>query len=91
MKCVFKKAVSFEGKEFTELDLDLDGLTGGDLIKASRESAILGDVNPVQELSMTYLAVVAAKAAKVNVDMILALPASEFSKVKVEVQNFLLG
>lgn len=91
MKHVFKNTVTFEGKDFTELDLDLDGLTGNDLIKASRETQVLGDVTPVQELSMTYLAVVAAKAAKVNVDMILALPAGEFAKVKMIVQNFLLG
>ena len=88
---VFKKKVTFEGTEHISINLDLDGLTGNDLIKASRESQILGDVSPVQELSMTYLAVVAAKAAKVSVDMIMALPAGEFSRVKVIVQNFLLG
>lgn len=88
---VFKKAVTFEGTEYKELDLDLDGLTGADLIKASREAQVLGDVSPVQELSMTYLAVVAAKASNVPVDLIQALPAGEFAKVKMQVQNFLLG
>jgi len=90
MKHVLKKTFTFEGKEFTEIDLDIEALTGDDLIKASKEARILGDVAPVQELSMTYLAVVAAKAAKVPVDMINALPAKEFSKVKIVVQNFLL-
>lgn len=90
MKHVFKTPFTFEGKEFTEIDLDVEELTGKDLMAASKEARILGDVTPVQELSMTYLAVVAAKAAKVTIDMIQALPAKDFSKIKVVVQNFLL-
>jgi hypothetical protein len=89
MNHVFKKPFNFEGNDHTALDINLEGLTGADLIAASKEARIMGDVAPVQELSAVYVAVVAAKAAKVPVDFIQALPASEFTKIKMQVQNFL--
>jgi len=82
---------TFEGKECNELTLDLEGLTGKDLVDATKEARLLGDVSTVQELSPTYLAVVAAKAAKVPVDMILSLPAKDFTAIKTAVQNFLFA
>jgi hypothetical protein len=91
MDVKFGKPHTFEGKEYKELKLDLEGLSGKDLVNASKEARILGDASTVQELSPVYLAVVAAKAAGVPVDMVLSLPAKEFTKVKTEVQNFLLG
>jgi hypothetical protein len=91
MEIKFGKIHTFEGKEYSGLVIDLDGLSGKSLVDASKEARMLGDVSPVQELSPTYLAVVAAKAAGVPVDMILSLPAKDFTKVKTEVQNFLFG
>ncbi|MDR7867610.1 MAG: phage tail assembly protein [Sporomusaceae bacterium] len=91
MNIKFGKTHTFEGKEYKELKIDLDGLTGKDLVDASREARLLGDAGQVQEFSAVYLAVVSAKAAKVPVDMILALPAKDFTAVKTAVQNFLLG
>lgn len=83
------KPIKFEDQEYTELNLDLDSLTGNDMINAAKESKFLGDTSTVPELSKTYLAVIAAKAASVPVDMILALPGRDFSKITVLVQNFL--
>ncbi|GAV24810.1 hypothetical protein ciss_07430 [Carboxydothermus islandicus] len=89
-KIIFSKPCVFEGKEYTEIILDFESLTGQDLINASNQARALGDNSPVLELSKTYLAVIAAKAAKVPVDMILALPAKDFTNVTLSVQNFLL-
>jgi hypothetical protein len=83
------KPFVYEDQEFTEIKLDLDSLTGEDMISAARESKALGDTSTVPELSKTYLAVVSAKAAKVPVDMIVALPAKDFSKITMATQNFL--
>lgn len=91
MKIKLSKPHKFEDKEFKELNLDIDGLTGKDLCDASTEARLLKDTSTVQEMSPKYLAVVAAKAAKVPVDMILSLPAKDFTTIKTEVQNFLLG
>lgn len=89
MEIKFGKTHEFEGKEYKSLTLDLDGLTGKSLVDASKEARLLGDASTVQELGPTYLAVVAAKAAKVPVDMIISLSAKDFTKVKTAVQNFL--
>lgn len=90
MKVTLSKPFTFEGKEYSEIELDLDSLTGNDLLKAEREFVATGGRANVPELSKEYLAIVVAKTAKVPVDIIHALPAKDFSKVTIEVQNFLL-
>lgn len=85
----FTKPFTFEDKEYTGLILDLEALTGKHLLDASRETRALGDTTPVAELSKTYSAVVAAMAAKIPVELMLALPAKDFSRVTLEVQSFL--
>ncbi|GEB35309.1 phage tail assembly protein [Brevibacillus parabrevis] len=83
---------SFDGTEYTELSLDLDALTGEDMMSCERQlNATTNDVVYVKELSKLYLALVAAKAAKVPVEVIKKLPAKDFSKITMRVQNFLLA
>lgn len=90
-KIVFRKPFTFEGKEYKELTLDLDSLTGKDIINASTEARLLEQENfsLVLELSKAFQAVIAAKAAKVPVEMLLSLPAKEFSNITLLVENFL--
>jgi len=83
------KPYSYDGKDYEEINLDFDILTGNDLIKAEAEARIIGGPMPVPELSKQYQAVIAAKAARVHVDMITGLPAKDFSKITVMVQDFL--
>ena len=90
MDVKFEKPFVFEDQEYGSLTLDVENLTGKDLLDASRETRAFGDVTPLIELSKTYYAFIAAKAAKVPIELIWALPAREFSKVTVEAQNFLL-
>lgn len=89
MKITLKKPCSFEGKEYTELDLDFDSLTGQDLIDATSEARARGDKSVVIELSKMYQAVVAARAAKVLPDLIVKLPAKDFVSVTSKAQSFL--
>ena len=91
MDIKFAKPFMFEDQEYEGLTVDLDSLTGQDLLDASREARELGDTTPVMELSKTYYTAVVAKAAKVPIELIVALPAKEFSKVTVEVQSFLFA
>lgn len=89
-KVELSKPYSFEGKEYTKLELDFDSLTGQDVINAEKEVRALGDRSPVAEFSKTYQAVMAAKAAKVPVDLIMKLPAKDFTRITILVQDFLL-
>lgn len=84
----FSKPVEFEGEKYESLAIDLDALTGNDLLAAEKETRMLGDKTAVMELSKQYLAVVAAKAAKVPVEMINGLPAKYFTQITLAVQSF---
>ncbi|TEB13362.1 phage tail assembly protein [Pelotomaculum propionicicum] len=84
---------TFEDKEYTEINLDLDSLTGRDLIDSEREAVVVvgPSSSPVVELSKPYSAALAAKAAKVPIEMILELPARDFTMITMTVQDFLLS
>jgi len=87
-KIKFASPITFEGIQYESIDLDLDGLTGNDLLAAEKESRAMGDKTAVPELSKQYLAAVAAKAAKVPVEMIMGLPAKYFTQITLQVQSF---
>ncbi|MCZ8520125.1 MULTISPECIES: phage tail assembly protein [Paenibacillus] len=86
------KPYLFDGESHTEIKLNFDALTGEDLIACERQLNVLypGTTIPMKEISKQYLAVVAAKAAGVPVEFMQKLPAKDFSKVTIRVQNFLL-
>lgn len=87
----------FEDQEYTELLLDFDKLTGADMISVEREMKARkgliqpGEFIPMMELHKPYQAFVAARAAGVLPDLILALPAKEFSRITARVFSFLMG
>lgn len=87
----FRNSLQFEGKNYEALSMDLESLTGKDVIDAENEARALGVRAVMLESSKEYQAIIAAKAAHVTVDLIKALPAKEFSSVTGEVQGFLLG
>ena len=89
----FKKPYRFEGKEYTEVDLNgLDDLQASDMIAVNkymqRTSAGI-DVMP--EVSLEYACVLASKAAKLPVEFFTRLPPKEAMKVKNRVMGFLFG
>ena len=89
MEHKFSKPYSFDGDSFEKIDLDLDALTGDDMLTAEREFTAAGGFGAMMETSKGYLAILAAKAAKVPAEFINGLPAKEFSKVTLAVQTFL--
>ena len=90
MKITLAKPVTYKEQEYKELDIDLDGLNGIDLMKANAAQRGNPD-NVVPALSMGYQAQVAALAANVPIEVNHQLCAPDFVKVTIEVQNFLLG
>ena len=89
MEHKFRKPYSFDGDSFEKIDLDLDALTGDDMLTAEREFTAAGGFGAMMETSKGYLAILAAKAAKVPAEFINGLPAKEFSKITLAVQTFL--
>lgn len=87
----FAKPFTFEGTEHTGIDLDLDRLTGKDLVNIEAEMTARGIQAIMPEISKSYQMLVAARAAKVHVDFIEALPIKEASAITMKVVNFLFA
>lgn len=91
MKFVFSKPYTFEGKEFTEIDCDLDALTGKDVSAAKREWSRQGNFSAVISTDIDFCAYLAAKAAKQPMEFVERLPARDYCRLAQEVSNFLLS
>jgi hypothetical protein len=91
MKHVFDKPVTFEGTEYTELEMNLDSLTGKDISQAKRLWAGAGNFSPVPAADMDFCAALAAQASKQPLEFFEALPAKEYTKLTQAVSNFLLS
>lgn len=90
MKITLSKPFSYESKEYVDLTLDIENMTGEDLETAERLLRATGDTPVVPELSKAYQAILAARAAKVSIEMIRALPAKDYSRVTMAIGNFLM-
>lgn len=86
----FSKPHTFEGKEYKNVDLSgLEELNGSDLIDADQELIASGKQAMVNELSLPYLVIIAAKACKQPEHFFLGLPAKDLIRVKNTVMGFL--
>lgn len=91
MKHIFTKPYNFEGKEYTELELELDSLTGRDVSSVKRQWAGEGNFSAMPSTDSDFCIMIAAKAAKKPVEFFYSLPAKEYAKLAQAVSNFLLG
>lgn len=89
MKHKFAKPYKFDDIEFTEIELDLDALTGKDISSAKRVWAMAGNFSPMPSADMDFCAALAAQASKQPIEFFEQLPAREFNKVTQMVSNFL--
>jgi hypothetical protein len=87
----FSKPHNYEGKEYAEIELDLDALTGNDIEQAQQLLVVEKKAVPgLPEFSKAYCAQVAALAAKQPVELIRSLRLKDYNQVIGEVQDFLL-
>ena len=90
---VLSKPIKYDGKDITEIIMDLDGLSAIDLERCEKEARrLLQKKEPmnVPETNKKYQACVAAKAADVPVDLIRSLGGKDYTQVCLLVMNFLL-
>lgn len=86
-----EKPIDFEGERITEINLDLDGLTGTDIINAEREASPMIQVHTAKELTKEFQVLIAARASKRPKELFLKLGARDFARVTLTVQNFFIG
>lgn len=85
----FEKPFKYEGKEYTTLNFYFGRLTGRDMIDAENEMMAMGEYAITPEISTSYLAKIAAKAAGVSSDLIENLPINEFNAIRAKARDFL--
>lgn len=87
------RPIVIDGSEVSSLVLDFLSLTGADMEAISSAVAISGaGVAPqMAEFSKPYLMHVVARAAKVNVNYIRALPFRDVSQLTIIAQSFLMS
>lgn len=89
---IFAKPVNFEGKEYKKITMNLEGLTGKDIKDVTKEMIIQGEsLGGLAETNKGFLAAVAAKSSNLPLEFMDFIPGKDFSKITIEVQNFLLG
>lgn len=90
VKFTFSKPYTFEGTEYSEIDVDLDGMTGRDVSAAKREWTRQGNFSAVISTDVDFCACLAARAAKQPIEFVEGLPAKDYCRLAQEVSNFLL-
>ncbi|HBV6392395.1 TPA: phage tail assembly protein [Klebsiella aerogenes] len=86
------KEYKFEDYEpVSELNLDLDGLKGNDIIEVTDILQAQGHISVQASLDNKIHAALAARSIGRPVEFINGLPASDFVKVCQKVQSFLLA
>ena len=91
MKIELSNPYSFDGVEFTAVEMDLDALTGRDVSAAKKEWTRQGNFAAVTPVDIDFCAYLAAKACKQPMEFVEGLPAKDYCKLAQEVSNFLLG
>ena len=87
----FRRPVKFEGKTYKALTFYWDKLTGADMISIETEMQDMNEYALSPEMSASFLAKMAAKAAGVGSDFIEALPVPDFTKIRNEARSFLVS
>lgn len=84
------KPFTYEGKTYEKFDLDFTALTGRDFTAIEVECAAVQKVIIAPSLSTQFLYRMAAKAAHVGSDIIIALPIADFNRVRSAARSFLM-
>ena len=91
MKHVFEKRYEFEGKTYTEIEFDLEGLKGSDISAAKKRFVREGGFSPMPTIDSDFCALLLAGLTKQPLEFFTGLPAREYCEITQKVSNFLMG
>lgn len=91
MKYVFKKPYEFEEVIYTELEYDLDSLTGADLSAAKRQWSAAGNFSPLPTTDADFCVYILASVAKKPIEFFTEMPARDYCGITQQVSNFLMS
>ena len=90
MKIKLSKAIKHKGENIEILNINLDDLTGNDLIEVEKQLTQSGEVSIVTDFNKIYLITIAARALHIPVEVLKFASAKDFTKITNEVCNFLI-
>ena len=91
MKITLTKGISYQDKEITELDINLDDLTGQDLLDVEEQLKRKNITVNAWEYSRVFLLAVAAHASGLPMECLKGMNVRDFTAVINEVLSFLAG
>lgn len=77
-------------KTYEEMTFDFGKLTGGDCLDIEAELQMMGKPLIAPEFSGEFLVRMAAKAAGVGADVLMALPMADYNRIRSRARSFLL-
>lgn len=86
-----KKPVMIDGAEKTEIEYDLDALTGEDVQQATKELSKAGIMVTTIELDSNYHAAIFAKASGIAFEDMNRFSAKDYAKATTLVRDFFLA
>ena len=89
MKIELTKPIRYKDTDIHTLDLELDDLTGRDLIDAEETLKARGQTVAAWEFSRSYLLSVAAKSSHMPAEVLEGMNAADFTRTVNEVLSFL--
>lgn len=87
---VFKKPFEYEGKTYSELTFNFERLTGKDMVSIETEMQMNNEYALAPEISRSFQAKMAAKAAGIGSDVLEAMPIKDFNRITNAARGFLI-
>ncbi len=88
----FKRPISYNGKDYTELAFDFESLTGRDSLEVEKELTRSGVQIVAPAFNGEYIVRIAARACTVQVgyDVVYEMSITDYNKLRSAVRNFLM-
>lgn len=87
---VFKRPFEYAGKTYTELTFNFERMTGRDMVAIEDEMQMNNEYALAPEISRSFQAKMAAKAAGIGSDVLDAMPLKDFNKITNAARSFLI-
>lgn len=87
---VFKRPFEYAGTTYEQITFDFNRLNGYAAVEIENEMQNVGEMCMAPEASLGYQVRMAARAADIGIDLLMALPMREFSAITAAARRFLL-
>lgn len=90
-KHTFKRPFTYEGKTYKEMAFNFERLTGRDMVSIEAEMQANNEYALAPEISRSFQAKMAAKAAGIGSDILEAMPLNDFNRITNAARDFLIS